>query len=415
MSTFEEIRAAIVREDGVKLSRLISVLNGNPEHWASIAYSTNAAMADTDIRRRFSQPLWGDIAYTYWQYAVGLMKNHSLVEAYILQNEMLQTLNRIAERSDNWILPVLSTVAGELRKVAFLAGETKLEGELKEKHDKKIEEITRTINRSFNICLNDRNQTLASSKRWGTYFFAGELFKTYFKLNKQPLAKSVLKVISAMVKELPALNKFPKSHQVTYLYYWGVILFIDGDYTEASKKLTQALDLCKTSSHKNMERILLYLIPVNLIENRKKPSRQLLQAFPRLQVLYGDLLKGLTTADLKSYDRALVARRHIFVKKFIYLAMEVLRGWVVLNLIYVTYCLSGKPSRLSIDSLFTSFNLGGFFDDDYDENDNNEAPLNELEAIVGTWIARGHIKGYISHERRTVVLSNKDPFPGRAG
>lgn len=124
MSTFEELRAAIIREDGVKVSRLLSVLNGDPEHWAAIAYSTNAAMADTDIRSRFAEPLWGNVAYTYWEYAVGLMKNHSLVDAYTLQNEILQYLNRIAERSDNWILPVLSSTAQQLRKVAFLASST---------------------------------------------------------------------------------------------------------------------------------------------------------------------------------------------------------------------------------------------------------------------------------------------------
>lgn len=418
MSMFEDLRSAIDREDGVKVARLISVLNGNPDHWAFIAYGANG-FADGDKKKVFSQPLWGDIAHVYWKYAVGLMKNHSLVDAYILQNEMLQILNRISERSDNWVLPVMFSVAAELRKVAFLAGESQLQGELKKKHQEKIEEITRTINRSFNICLNDRNQDLTLSKRWGVYFFAGELFKTYFKLNKQPLAKSVLKVINAMVKELPELNKFPKSHQVTYLYYWGIILFVDGDYSEATKKLSLAFDLCKASSSENMERILLYLIPVNMIQNQIKPSEELLQAFPRLEVLYGDLIKASTKADLKAYDEALLVRRHVFVKKYIYLAMEVLRGWLVFNLIYVCYYLSGKPTRLSIESLHTCFRLGGFFADfgyqDYDDGyeKEKESQLNEVEAIVGTWIARGNIKGYISHERRTVVLSNKDPFPGR--
>jgi hypothetical protein len=26
-------------------------------------------------------------------------------------------------------------------------------------------------------------------------------------------------------------------------------------------------------------------------------------------------------------------------------------------------------------------------------------------------LSKGHLKGYISHEKQTVVLSNKDPFP----
>lgn len=289
-----------------------------------------------------------------------------------------------------------------------------MEGDLKEKHQKRIEDIVRTINRSFNICLNDRNQDITLSKRWGTYFFAGELFKTYFKLNKQSLAKSVIKVITAMVKELPTLKRFPKSHQVTYLYYWGVILFIDGDYATACKKLTLALELCQRSSKGNLERILLYLIPVNIIENRQRPTKELLAQFPRLQILYGDLLAALTTANLRAYDETLIARRRICVKKYIYLAMEVIRSWAVLNLVYKAYVLTNRPTRLMIEDVHRCFEAVGFFEDlALEEKPDRESQLNEVEAIIATWISQGQIKGYIAHERRTVVLSNKDPFPGR--
>lgn len=91
------------------------------------------------------------------------------------------------------------------------------------------------------------------SKKWGVYFFVGELFKVYFKLNKQPLAKSVVKVLHTMTKDLPPLEEYPKSHIVTFLYYWGVLLFIDQDYQKAEEKLTEALTMCLDQSTKNKE------------------------------------------------------------------------------------------------------------------------------------------------------------------
>jgi hypothetical protein len=56
-----------------------------------------------------------------------------------------------------------------------------------------------------------------------------------------------------MVQELPPLEKYPKSHRVTFLYYWGILLFIDEDYDKAEKQLEEALHLCHKDSKKNIE------------------------------------------------------------------------------------------------------------------------------------------------------------------
>ena len=96
-------------------------------------------------------------------------------------------MNRAAERTDNWILPVMYTISRELRQLSILAdGSTRLNASHRSAHTVKLEEATRTINRSFNICLNDRNQDVDYSKKWGVYFFMGEMFKIYFKVGFAP-------------------------------------------------------------------------------------------------------------------------------------------------------------------------------------------------------------------------------------
>jgi hypothetical protein len=46
-----------------------------------------------------------------------------------------------------------------------------------------------------------------------------------------------------------------------------------------------------------------------------------------------------------------------------------------------------------------------------EEEQGREQELNEVEGLITNFIANGKIKGYISHERRMVVLSNVSPFP----
>jgi hypothetical protein len=40
--------------------------------------------------------------------------------------------------------------------------------------------------------------------------------------------------------------------------------------------------------------------------------------------------------------------------------------------------------------------------------------MDEIECIVANLIFQGKVKGYLSHERRTLIVSKADPFPTNA-
>lgn len=73
---------------------------------------------------------------------------------------------------------------------------------------------------------------LEESRKWGIYYVINLLFKTYFKLNQIDLSKNILRAIQATRGDMPELEAFPKSHQVTFKYYVGVIQFLDENYSE---------------------------------------------------------------------------------------------------------------------------------------------------------------------------------------
>ena len=77
-----------------------------------------------------------------------------------------------------------------------------------------------------------RSAPLETSRKWGTYFFASMLVKTYFRLNKPALCANVQRAVN--VTELPSITEFPRSHIVTWKYYCGVYAFGKEDYETVS-------------------------------------------------------------------------------------------------------------------------------------------------------------------------------------
>lgn len=73
---------------------------------------------------------------------------------------------------------------------------------------------------------------IEESRKWGLYYVTNLLFRIYFKLNSLNLAKNPLRSLAASATDMPPLEAFPKSHQVTFNYYAGVIHFLEEDYKQ---------------------------------------------------------------------------------------------------------------------------------------------------------------------------------------
>lgn len=72
---------------------------------------------------------------------------------------------------------------------------------------------------------------MSESRKWAVYCIANLQFKTYFKLKTITLCKNLIKSIEAQA-DMPPWNLYPKAHRVTYMYYCGVIAFLQEDYNK---------------------------------------------------------------------------------------------------------------------------------------------------------------------------------------
>ena len=419
MSGFEEkLGQSIQNQDGVAISEVLSVHSKLHVSCDINEHQVRHKIRRHLDRRRPQQELkqWADVGIAYWKCRQELT-GEDFEAQFKAQNELLKAINRVADKTGSWILPIFYTVSKELRQSAV-----KADWICSTKNDLKIstvnlEEAVRTINKSFTLCLNDRTPDLSISRKWGVYFIVGELFKIYFQLNNRALAKSVRNVLKQ--QQLPPLEKYPKSHILTFLYYTGVMMFIDEDYEGAQKNLMKAMSMFPSetaSSTNNKELILKYLIPIQVLTKRRTPSQALWTQFSKLEVLYRSILDALMAGDLKTFDQEVLLRRRLLIKKHIYLSICKIRMLVFSRLFRKVYLIQGQPNRIATPIFGKALRIscGRVLDPTSETNHEEEDPDfrgDQIECYLTQLISSGQMKGYISRERQTIVLRNKDAFP----
>lgn len=380
LATFAQ---AIGEQNGYLLADTISPIAPGDDSGRlyAIQRSGNAYSIQNEIRNSIA-PLrldkqeataWTDVYVAYWkaigeilaaEEALNASKSHAKngtsgpnwVKVYESWKEVLNAVIRgyQTQMFDAWTIPCLYVTGKFLRVFAIKADtsakESKNAGAFSSSFseditdenggNEKLEDAARQINRVFGMCLSDR-APLQESRKWGIYYIANLLFKTYFRVNSISLSKNILRSISAAASDMPPVERFPKAHQVTFNYYVGVIYFLDEAYIKAEEQLTAAYNQALATSSANVQLILTYLIPTRLLTSHVLPTQELLAPYPSLQRLFGPLSACIKRGDLAGFDAALQAGEDEFVKRRIYLTLERGRDVCLRNLFRKVYLSGG--------------------------------------------------------------------------
>ncbi|KAF2492353.1 hypothetical protein BU16DRAFT_111265 [Lophium mytilinum] len=389
---------------------------------------------------------WTEVFVNYWKAVGELISLHESTDQGKLRDGQFGEVYDVWKAYTNslikhhnssvlpfWTIPCLYKALTELRTYAIKADEqsvntkgnvtfnTGLQDDIVSSVGKneKLEDYARVLNRVFNMCLQDR-APIEYSRKWGTYYTANLMFKTYFKLNAISLSKNMVQAINAQF-DMPPLHRFPNSEIVTFKYYIGVMTFLREDYVQAEKNLTEAWQLCHKSAYKNHQQILTYLIPCRLITTHKLPTSELLSPYPRLQALFGPIAACIRKGNLAGFDAALSAGEDEFVKRRIYLTLERGRDIALRNLLRKVFLAGGyeplkegqteadliRRTRIPTAEFAAAIRMGLGADGKLLEDD-------EVECMLANMIYKNLMKGYISRERAMVVLSKTAgmAFPG---
>ncbi len=114
---------------------------------------------------------------------------------------------------------------------------------------------------------------------------------------------------------------------------------------------------------------------------------------------YISIGKSIRDGNIAELDRLLNSHRSILVKIGVYLVLEQSRIIALRNLFRKIY-MATNNHRINLRVVELIFQWLG-----------QKTSLDEIECYLTNLIYQGKVKGYISHEKRFLVVSKGDPFP----
>ncbi|KAJ3769244.1 hypothetical protein EV361DRAFT_792627 [Lentinula raphanica] len=389
-----QINDALIAENGPNLAYL---LRPTSPHGKSLVkeFRSNATqeLLERSYKGAITSP-WDDIAIKYVLTCSCVAKRRSL-DAYKEHSALVLSFLRFFTENRGWTLPALFSILRDLRDLAFDADfQAKYNGE----NSDCMEDAARKIASAFGNCITDRQSPPDQSRKWGVYYVVGLVLKSYFRLRKISLSKNILRALEAN-RDIPALSQYPRSHQVTFRYYLGMIHFLNEEHAKAEQELTLAFYNCHLEAHANQERILAYLLPLRLLRGHL-PSEELMNRFPVLSEMFTPFVNAIRIGDIAAFDRALERWESKLVDLNLMLTVERARELCMRGLFRRVWLVSDKNTRIPISMFHCSLRLSGM---DVDQE--------EAECLVANMIYKGFMRGYISHEKQMVVLAMTNAFP----
>ncbi|PNS21618.1 Protein CSN12 [Sphaceloma murrayae] len=454
-------RAGLEAENGYELAASLSPTSppSDPGRLYAISRALNAYTAQSELRTSLrpilpsqdEREVWTDIFTAYHKSLLTILSCEEVStthaqnpsspapdwsKSYATWKDLLNALHRgyTLGHLEPWTLPLLYQTTKHLRVLALRADATQPPVQPSTLSDlptdmapsPNLEDCARQTNRIFALVTQDRSP--APNRKYGTYFIAVLLFKTYFRLNSISLCKNIVRSINASAGDMPPLELFPKSHRVMYRYYVGVVSFLEERYAEAEEALEEAYALCLVgeAGARQAERVLTYLVPTKMLTRHVLPSGELLARHGRLEGLFGPLCRAVRRGDLRGFDAALAEGEEEFVKMRVYLTLERGRDVAARNLLRKVYLAAGweqgkegevRRSRIAVAEWAAGLRCVGE-DVEGDEVEGLIAGLiykasrgSPLDGCITDTI-QNLIKGYISRAHGMVVLNKKGAFPG---
>ncbi|RDB19790.1 Protein CSN12 [Hypsizygus marmoreus] len=387
-----QLNDALVAENGPNLAYLLRPTS--PHGKDLVKQFRNPTRAALSPYEGTMQSPWDDIAIQYVLTCTHIAKKR-YGEAFKEHSQLVSFFFRFFTENRGWTLPALFSILRDLRDLAFDADHhAKYHGQRSEC----MEEAARIIAKAFGNCMTDRTSPPDQSRKWGVYYVVGLVLKCYFRVKRISLAKNVLRALDAN-SDIPPLELYPRSHQVTYRYYLGMLSFLNEEYAKSEQELTLAFYHCHIEAHSNQERILTYLIPLRILKGHL-PSAELMDRFPVLRELFSSFTEAIRIGDVAGYDRALDKWERRLVDLNLWLTLEKARELCLRGLFRRVWVAAEKTTRIPISMFHSSLKISGI-----------NVPLDEAECLVANMIYKGFMRGYISHEREMVVLASVNAFP----
>ncbi|EEB11975.1 PCI domain-containing protein, putative [Pediculus humanus corporis] len=320
------------------------------------------------------------------------LENKNFLDAFENQFELTQTFVKIfqTQREENWMLKVMQTVCLELR---LLASPADKEADNKKHPIECLEKTAKSLMACFRICAADNRSSEIDTKKWGMLTLVNQMFKVYFKINRHQLCKPLMRAIDSCNLK----DKFALAQIITYKFFAGLKAMFDGDFRTANECLSFAFLKCHKNSTKNKRSILLYLVPVKMILGYM-PKKSLLEKYNLIE--FWEVVEAVKMGNLQKFNEVMDRYHSFFIQHNIYVIMQRLSTIATRNLFKKVYHIVNSH-QIPVE-MFLKALLAMKIED---------ATWDEAECLLANLILEGKVKGYISYQHDTLVVSKLMPFP----
>jgi len=324
------------------------------------------------------------------------------LSCFTAQSALHSSLNHLLQsKPGNTLIPLLHVTCRATHHVAIQAD---IANSLAtERNDNaRLQSAVTLLQESFSRTLNDRKELIPGaplsedgSKKVGVLYIVNHLFAMYFRLNTLRLCKNLVRPVESRNLHMSG----NKGDMVTYRYFVGRLNMFEDLYELAEENLNYALEHCHKDAVRNKRKILNYLIPVKLMRGRL-PSVELLVKYNLVE--YIPLVDAIRKGDLKTFHITLQDNQDQFIRRGTYLLLEKCKSVCYRNLFKRIHLVTEKY-QIPLEIVIKAIKWLGI-----------DMDVDEVECVLANLIFKGAIRGYISHSKRILVLSKKDPFPKAA-
>mmetsp|Transcript_5687 Transcript_5687/g.7999 ORF Transcript_5687/g.7999 Transcript_5687/m.7999 type:complete len:400 (-) Transcript_5687:63-1262(-) len=321
------------------------------------------------------------------------------MKCFAAQSTYHSSLNHLLGSSPgNILIPALTKACRATHELAIIADKHHTLTTHRNDHAC-LQSAANLLRESFSKTLNDRKEMIPGaplseegSKKVGVLFIVNQLCAMYFRLNTLRLCKNILRPAESRKLHLSG----NKGDIVTYRYFAGRLNMFEDMYDQAEQNLDYAFQHCHKDAVVNKKKVLKYLIPIKLLRGRL-PTIKLLEKYELVEFI--PFVKSLRQGDLRTFSETLLANQDKFIRNGTYLLLEKCKTVCHRNLFKRIFMIQQKY-QISLDDMVGAMKWLGM-----------DMDLDEVECILANLIFRGYVKGYLSHSKRILVLSKKDPFP----
>jgi len=140
------------------------------------------------------------------------------------------------------------------------------------------------------------------NRKFSAYFLVLHIIKVQFALNNFKSCERFFKWFENNRREGIELEMFPKAWRVNISYYKGRYHMYSSDFEMAKLELEKAFQLCSQDYIKNKQRILRYLIPIQM-NTGNFPSNKLLETYDLVE--YKNLVEACLNGDMEILERSI--------------------------------------------------------------------------------------------------------------